>query len=110
MDTQPAPPIYRSQIPARIDHVSGRVVRAVEGTALADTPHIPIFPRVGNRMVAINPALVRAVESQTSGGVKVIFDREHEIMVDASLYDVMKALWDPAPIAEIKGIPLKSDP
>ena len=64
--------------------------------------HIPIFACSGNRTVAVNPALVRAVETQsTGGGVKIVFDRNHELMVNESLQAVMKALWDPHPIAEI---------
>ena len=70
---------------------------------MAATPHLPIFPCSGNRTAAVNPALVRAVETQAHGaGVKIIFDRDHELMVNASLHDVMKALWDPLPVAEIK--------
>ena len=69
---------------------------------MADPPHIPIFPRFGNQMAAVNPALVRAVETQATGGCKIIFAHDHELMVDASLYEVMKALWGPAPMAEIK--------
>ena len=69
---------------------------------MANAPHIPIFPCSGNRMAAVNPALVRAVESQANGGVKIIFDRDHELMINASLQAVMKALWDPSPVAEIK--------
>ena len=54
-------------------------------------------------MAAVNPALVRAVETQTAGGgVKIVFDRDHELMVNASLQAVMKALWDPSPVSEIK--------
>jgi len=69
---------------------------------MSDLPHIPIFPRFGNQMAAVNPALVRAVETQASGGCKIIFDRSHELNVDASLYEVMKALWGSSPMAEIK--------
>ena len=70
---------------------------------MVDVPHIPIFPCSGNRMAAVNPALVLAVETQVSGNcVKIIFDREQELMVNASLQAVMKALWDPSPVAEIK--------
>jgi hypothetical protein len=70
---------------------------------MVQKPHIPIFPCSGNRTVAVNPALVRAVETQvTGGGVKIIFDRGHELMVNASLHAVMTALWDPSPVAEIK--------
>ena len=69
---------------------------------MSDPPHIPIFPRFGNQMAAVNPALVRSVETQPSGGCKIIFDRGHELMVDASLYEVMKALWGPSPMAEVK--------
>lgn len=66
-------------------------------------PHIPIFPCSGNRMVAVNPALVRSVETQSSGaGVKIVFDRGHELLVNASLHSVVDALWDPSPMAEIK--------
>jgi hypothetical protein len=70
-------------------------------------PHIPIFPCSGNRTVAVNPALVRAVETY-SGGVKIIFDREHELMVNASLQAVMKALWDPSPLTEIKELTIEA--
>lgn len=66
-----------------------------------DLPHIPIFPRYGNQMAAVNPALVRAVETQASGGCKIIFDRSHELIVDASLYEVMRALWGSSPMAEV---------
>lgn len=69
---------------------------------MTDLPNIPIFPRLRNRMVAVNPALVRAVETQTSGGCKIIFDREHELMVEASLYEVMRALWSFSPMSELK--------
>ena len=69
---------------------------------MPDLPHVPIFPRFGNQMAAVNPALVRAVETQASGGCKIIFDRSHELTVDASLYEVMKALWGRSPMAEIK--------
>ena len=70
---------------------------------MAKAPHIPIFPCSGNRMAAVNPALVRAVETQANGsGVKIIFDRDHELMINASLQAVMKALWDPSPVAEVK--------
>ena len=69
---------------------------------MPDLPQIPIFPRVGNQMAAVNPALVRAVETQASGGCKIIFDRGHELTVNASLYEVMKALWGRSPMAEIK--------
>ena len=69
---------------------------------MPDLPQIPIFPRVGNQMAAVNPALVRAVETQASGGCKIIFDRGHELTVAASLYEVMKALWGRSPMAEIK--------
>ena len=68
---------------------------------MSDMPNIPIFPRAGNRMAAVNPALVRTVETQASGGCKIIFDRDHELMVDASLYEVMKALWGTSPIKEV---------
>ena len=69
--------------------------------------HIPIFPCSGNRTVAVNPALVRAVETQAGGGFKIVFDREHELMINASLHAVMTALWDPAPVAEIKELTLQ---
>jgi hypothetical protein len=62
-------------------------------------PHVPIFPRFGNQMAAVNPALVRAVETQASGGCKIVFDRSHEMAVDASLYEVMNALWGRSPMA-----------
>ena len=66
-------------------------------------PHIPIFPCSGNRMVAVNPALVRSVETQSSGaGGKIVFDRGHELLVNASLNSVVDALWNPSPMAEIK--------
>jgi hypothetical protein len=72
---------------------------------LADRPHIPIFPCSGNRTAAVNPALVRAVETQAHGnGVKIIFDRDHELLINASLQSVMKALWDPSPVAEIQDL------
>lgn len=71
-------------------------------------PHIPIFPCSGNRTVAVNPALVRAVETQAGGGVKIVFDRDHELMINASLHAVMSALWDPAPIQEVKELMLKA--
>ena len=69
-------------------------------------PHIPIFPCSGNRTVAVNPALVRAVETQAGGGVKIVFDRDHELMINASLHAVMTALWDPSPVSEIKELTL----
>ena len=73
-------------------------------------PHIPIFPCSGNRTVAVNPSLVRAVETRSTGnGVKIIFDRDHELMIDASLHAVMKALWDPAPVAEIKELTIEPE-
>lgn len=54
-------------------------------------------------MVAVNPALVRSVETQSSGsGVKIVFDRDHELLVNASLHSVVDALWNPSPMAEIK--------
>ena len=66
-------------------------------------PHIPIFPCSGNRMLAVNPALVRSVETQSSGaGVKIVFDREHELLVNASLHSVVDTLWNPSPMVEIK--------
>ena len=66
-------------------------------------PHIPIFPCSGNRMVAVNPTLVRSVETQSSGaGVKIVFDRGHELLVNASLHSVVDALWNPSPMGEIK--------
>ena len=78
---------------------------------MADKPHIPIFPCSGNRTAAVNPALVRAVETQASGtGVKIIFDRDHELMVNASLHAVMQALWDPTPVSEIKELTLAASP
>ncbi len=68
---------------------------------MTDT-HIPIFSCSGNRTVAVNPALVRAVETSENGGVKIVFDREHELMVHGSLHEVMKALWAPTAVAGIK--------
>ena len=66
-------------------------------------PHIPIFPCSGNRTVAVNPALVRSVETQSGGaGVKIVFDRGHELLVNASLNSVVDALWNPFPLTEIK--------
>ena len=64
---------------------------------MVELPHIPVFPRSGNRMVAVNPALVRSVEPEDAGRVKIVFDREHELMVEGSLFEVMKALWGGAP-------------
>jgi hypothetical protein len=69
-----------------------------------DNPHIPIFSCSGNRTVAVNPTLVRAVETQRSGSVKIVFDREHELLVQGSLYEVTNALWNPAPLSEVKEI------
>ena len=66
-------------------------------------PHIPIFPCSGNRMVAVNPTLVRSVETQSNGaGVKIVFDRGHELLVNASLHSVVDALWNRSPMGEIK--------
>ena len=69
---------------------------------MPDLPHVPSFPRCGNQMAAVNPALVRVVETQAAGGCKIIFDRSHELTVDASLYEVMNALWGRSPMTEIK--------
>jgi hypothetical protein len=77
---------------------------------MSDVPNIPIFPRAGNRMAAVNPALVRTVETQASGGCKIIFDRDHELMVDASLYEVMRALWGSSPMAQIKELAPLAEP
>ena len=71
-------------------------------------PNIPIFPRLGNRMVAVNPALVRTVETQDAGGCKIIFDRDHELMVDASLYDIMRALWGTSPMSDLRELTAQS--
>ena len=71
-----------------------------------DPPPIPIFPRAGNRMVAVNPALVRSVETEAGGRVKIVFSRDHELLVDGSLFEVMKALWGGASmLREIKELP-----
>ena len=49
------------------------------------------------------PTLVRSVETQSNGaGVKIVFDRGHELLVNASLHSVVDALWNPSPMAEIK--------
>lgn len=85
-----------------------QAISQTQETALGSTPHIPIFPCSGNRMAAVNPALVRAVETQLDGGVKIVFDRNHELMVKASLDAVMKALWDPSPVAEVKELTVLS--
>lgn len=53
-------------------------------------------------MVAVNPALVRSVETQDSGGCKIIFDQQHELMIDASLHEIVKALWGSSPMSNIK--------
>ena len=71
---------------------------------MTELPHVPIFPRFGNQMAAVNPALVRAVETQASGGCKIVFDHNHELKVDASLYEVMRALWGRSPMAEIEDL------
>ncbi len=75
---------------------------------MGDAPHIPIFPCSGNRMAAVNPALVRTVETNAEGGVKIVFDRHHELMVKGSLHSVIKDLWDPTPVAHVKELQLKA--
>lgn len=71
---------------------------------MASLPPIPIFSCSGNRTVAVNPAAVRSVEADEAGRVKIVFDREHELMVKGTLLDVMKAIWKPLPNAEIDGV------
>lgn len=69
---------------------------------MSTLPPVPIFPRSGNRLVAVNPSLVRSVETDDDGRVRIVFDRDHEIIVRGSLIDVIKALWTPSTLREIE--------
>ena len=56
---------------------------------------------------SIQRSCVRSVESQSTGaGVKIVFDRDHELLVNASLNSVVDALWNPSPMAELKELTL----